>query len=454
MDKPLALVWFRQDLRLQDNPALKYAFDNNYTIIPIYILDDDNAQEWQMGGASKWWLHKSLDSLSLSLNKTLSFFSGNSAQIIEKIVKEHNIQAVFWNRCYEPWRIKRDTKIKERLKSLCPEIKTFNASLLWEPWDISKQDGTAYKVFTPYYRKGCLQAPSPREPYKAPPKTQISLKAIKGLSLDALNLYPKIPWYKNMEVTWVPGEHAALHRLEEFLSCGLKGYKTARDIPSKSKTSRLSPSLHFGEISPHTIWHQAHSHALAEQSEQDMDCFASELGWREFSYYLLYHYPAITNTPLQSKFKAFPWQENSDYLLAWQKGLTGIPLVDAGMRELWQTGYMHNRVRMVTASFLVKNMLQHWHEGEKWFWDTLVDADLASNSASWQWVAGCGADAAPYFRVFNPITQQQKFDPDYEYIKKWIPEFGSPSYPSPILDIKTSRQRALEAYQSIRNQNT
>lgn len=446
MTSKTALLWFRQDLRLSDNPALAHACAQGYDVAPIFILDDENAGPWKHGAASRWWLHQSLHSLNKSLNGNLQLFKGDAKKIISKLVKESCADAVFWNRCYEPWRIARDKEIKEKLDV---EVKSFNSSLLWEPWEVLKDDGTPYKIFTPYYRKGCLKRDEPNEP-EGIPKISYALGLKSSLALDELGLMPKIKWYERMDSFWTPGEKGAKRRLEDFLETGLCGYREDRNRPDKGNVSRLSPHLHFGEISPREVWHTSRGFGFTEGLESDLDCFCSELGWREFSHSQLYHFPELPRDPLQEKFKNFPWAKDENALEAWQKGKTGIPLVDAGMRELWATGWMHNRVRMVAASLLVKNMLLHWHHGEDWFWDCLVDADLANNSASWQWVAGCGADAAPYFRIFNPVTQAEKFDPNEVYIKKWIPEYGTPDYPDPIIDLKSSRARALEAYQEIK----
>ncbi len=463
--------WFRQDLRLTDNPAL-FAAAQAGKILPIYILDDKNAGDHAMGAASRWWLHHSLTALHESLKKTLHIFLGKPEEILPKLIQEHNVNAVFWNRCYEPWCIQRDQNVKGLLKDMNVEVSSFNGSLLWEPWQIKKKDGGNYKVFTPFYRKGCLQALPPREPLSAIEPTNFYTGNVASDSINALNLLPSIAWDKVMRETWEIGEAAALGRLEEFIDYGLSDYKEGRNFPAKHNVSRLSPHLHFGELSPNQAWY-----AVKQQSlEANVDCFMSELGWREFSYSLLYYYPDLPIDNLQKKFNAFPWLDDKEALSRWQKGMTGYPIVDAGMRELWQTGYMHNRVRMIVGSFLVKNLLLHWHYGEKWFWDCLVDADLASNSASWQWVAGCGADAAPYFRVFNPVTQGEKFDPDGEYTLQYVPELSNlprkylykpweasteilqaagvilgKTYPKPIVDIKESRLQALNAFASIKN---
>lgn len=472
--KQTAIIWFRQDLRLHDNPALLHAVDNGYDILPVFILDDDNAGQWRRGAASKWWLYKSLQSLNASLDGHIVFRSGKAGDILADLIEQSGAKAVFWNRCYEPWRITRDKDIKTALKDQGLEVQTFNASLLWEPWEISKDDGTPYKVFTPFYRKGCLKAKEPDAPQPAPATISFADFSPRYSESD-LDLLPKIQWYRSIDQLWQPGEDGARKRLDAFLDEGMKGYKDGRNRPDKEKVSRLSPHLHFGEISPREVWHSAQARGMQAHWESDMDTFCSELGWREFSYSLLYYNPDLMRTPLQKKFEDFPWEKNDKALQAWQKGQTGIPVIDAGMRQLWQTGWMHNRVRMIVASFLIKNLRIHWHEGEDWFWDTLVDADLANNSASWQWVAGCGADAAPYFRIFNPVTQGQKFDPCGDYVRQFVPELKNMpdkylhnpweaseailqkagvtlgnTYPKPIADLKESRKTALECFETIK----
>lgn len=460
-----AIVWFRQDLRLQDNPAFSHACDEGYTIIPVYIRDDESAGTWKNGSAVNWWIHHSLQDLNKTLKHNLVFCRGSADKIILTLVSELGVDAVFWNRCYEPWRIQRDKNLKDQLLSQNIECQSFNGSLLWEPWQIKKSDGTPYKVFTPFYRKGCLQARPPRVPIEAPQNIQFaSLDAAKRGRLENLGLLDNHPWHEKLHKYWEPTEAAAHIRLKEFIEQGLKGYKEGRNRPDLRNVSRLSPYLRHGNISPNQAWYAVQKHGMGAGLESDIDTFCSELGWREFSYSLLHYNPDLPQAPLQQKFKDFPWDNPSEKTLEkWHKGQTGIPLVDAGMRQLWETGWMHNRVRMVTASFLIKNMLIHWQEGEKWFWDCLVDADLASNAASWQWVAGSGADAAPYFRIFNPVTQGQKFDPSADYIKKFIPELRNTSkphepwkasletvnYPAPIVDLKLTRERALEAFQSL-----
>ena len=466
-----SIFWFRQDLRLADNPALSRAAKAGQ-VLPVYILDDEAAGDRAMGGASRWWLHHSLKSLDRSLGGRLRFYRGAAQSILPRLVEQHGAASVFWNRCYEPWRIRRDKAIKAELTQRGVAVESDNASLLWEPWEALKQDGTPYRVFTPFYRKGCLNAAPPRKPL--PPPQRLDLVAAQddgSLPLEALDLLPAIRWDRTLEPHWTIGEAGARDRLDAFLEQGLHGYKTDRNFPARRNVSRLSPHLHWGEISPNEVWHRV----SARPDGADRDHFRSELGWREFSYSLLYHFPDLPTRNLQSGFDDFPWRSDPAALLRWQRGETGISIVDAGMRELWQTGYMHNRVRMIVGSFLVKNLLQHWHDGEAWFWDCLVDADLASNSASWQWIAGCGADAAPYFRIFNPVTQGVKFDPDGTYTKHFVPELAdlpnevlfSPweapalvleaagvrlgrSYPEPIVDLKASRERALAAYRQMK----
>lgn len=463
--------WFRQDLRLKDNPSLSYAAKGK-KILPIYILDEKNSCDYKMGEASKWWLHYSLKSLNESLHGNLMFYKGDPEEILTGIIKRKNIKGIYWNRCYEPWRTERDKKIKEKFLNCDVEVKSFNGSLLWEPWNIKKEDGSPYKVFTPFYKKGCLNYEYPRKPMDAPSNVEYISDSEESINIKDLDLLPYVNWGKKLETHWEIGESGAISRVQEFIKEGVENYKEGRNIPSKPYVSRISPYLHFGEISPNQLWHKIRSVG----DDKNIEHFCSELGWREFSYSQLYYNPTLPNENLQKKFDNFPWSNDSSSLEAWQKGKTGIPMVDAGMRELWKTGYMHNRVRMIVGSFLVKNLRLHWHNGERWFWNTLVDADLANNSASWQWIAGCGADAAPYFRVFNPVTQGQKFDPDGDYVRKFIPEIASlpnkylfspweapenllkdssvilgDTYPKPIVDLKLSREKALESFKSLKS---
>lgn len=472
MTKSPTLVWFRQDLRLNDNPALASALEST-EIIPVYILDDFNSGDWKIGSASRWWLHQSLTALDTDLNNKLWVLQGDPLSVLKDLIKQHDIRKVVWNRTYEPWQTQRDTAIKDALSKIC-EVKSFNASMLWEPWSNLKDDGTPYRVFTPYYKRSIKDYPVRR-----PIDSQLKASKLAPCSqptdkIDALKLLPDQPWHVQIEQHWQPGEKGAEQRLAGFLKQGLASYKTGRDFPAQRSVSRLSPHLHFGEVSPNQLWYAALNHT-DQAPDHEIEHFQRELAWREFSYYLLYHFPTIPDQNLYSHFDGFPWQDDPAGLKRWQQGMTGFPLVDAGMRELWQTGYMHNRVRMIVGSFLIKNMLTHWHHGARWFWDCLVDADLASNSASWQWVAGSGADAAPYFRIFNPVTQSAKFDPSGDYIKHYVPELKSmpdkylhdPSnapaevlekagvildkdYPRAMLSLKETRERALNAYATIK----
>ncbi|MCP5322945.1 MAG: deoxyribodipyrimidine photo-lyase [Candidatus Paracaedibacteraceae bacterium] len=476
------IIWFRRDLRLQDNPALEHAAKQGQ-IIPIYILDDDVAGKWKMGGASRWWLHHSLHALSKSLSKIghhLQVFKGQPQDILKDLIDQTGAKNIVWNRCYEPHAIERDSKIKEHFTNQGVKVDSFNASLLFEPWTIKNQQGNFFKVFTPFWKYCLNQKPSEtRDSIKALKKSEPFVFKFKGLKIDDLNLLPQgVNWAKGIEEIWYPGEESALKKFEGFVEDSLDQYKNDRNFMDQpAGTSRLSPHLHFGEISPRHIWHKCQELMFHEKEHtESINCFLSELGWREFSYYLLYHIPELPSEPIKNEFKNFPWDKDSGQLKKWQQGQTGIPIIDAAMRQLWKTGYMHNRARMIAASFLTKNLLIPWQQGAEWFWDTLVDADLANNSMGWQWVAGCGVDAAPYFRIFNPVTQAEKFDPEGEYIKKWVPELKKlplkyiyqpwdasdedlknaevklgETYPFPIVDLSSSRRRALDAYQAIKN---
>lgn len=466
------IYWFRQDLRLKDNPALMAAIKQGQ-VLPIYILDDINAGENAMGAASRWWLHHSLANLNQALDNKLNFYCGDAHIILTELCKRLKVKNVHWNRCYEPWRIKRDSKIKQHLKSLEINVSSHNASLLLEPWQITKKDGTHYQMFTPYYKTFSQLAIS-NTPLAAPNIDVSFTIDPKAKSLADLALLPIINWDTGLSENWQPGEQQTHQRLQKFLATDLVDYHIGRDFPAKDRVSRLSAALHFGEISPLQIWH-----ALSKRQVNDnIEHFKRELCWREFSYYLLFHLPHLATDNLRPAFDNFAWVNKAEKIQRWQQGKTGYPLVDAGMRELWQTGYMHNRVRMITASFLVKNLLIDWRIGAAWFWDCLVDADLANNAASWQWVAGSGADAAPYFRIFNPTTQAKKFDPTGQYIKRFLPElqylpikylftpweapepilteaniYLGTTYPKPMVDLKESRQRALDAYEKIKNKD-
>jgi len=460
MNTPV-IIWFRRDLRLSDNPALAAAVAAGAPVIPVYI--DDIAQSPPMGGASRWWLHHSLVALDASLYGNLILRRGEPKKIIPEIMKETGASALYLNRCYDGYSVARDTEIKTALTDAGKAYHSFNASLLNEPWEITSNSGGPMRVFTPYWKKArardfgaLLSAPK-----------NIKFHKIKSDDLADWKLLPIKPdWSGGLRHAWQPGEANAQKLTKEFLQDDLQGYADGRNIPGRDHTSRLSPHLHFGEISPRQIFHAvdiatAQNHALASDAEN----FRYEIGWREFSYHLLFHNPDLATKPLQPKFAQFPWLQNKKHFLAWRRGQTGFPIIDAGMRELWTTGYMHNRVRMIVASFLIKNLLLPWQKGERWFWDTLVDADHANNAASWQWVAGCGADAAPYYRIFNPVLQGEKFDPHGEYVRRWVPELADvpdkfihqpwllpqppEHYPAPIIELKTSRDRALRAYKTL-----
>ncbi len=474
MSPPLSIVWFRQDLRIHDNPALNAAAERG-EILPIYILDDVSPGQWAMGGASRAWLHHSLKSLNESLGGRLKLFSGDASEVIRRLVDEQDVGAVFWNRCYEPWRTQRDGLIKQDLIARGITARSFNASLLWEPWQVAKKDGTPYRVFTPFYQRGCRQAPAPRQPLAAPASPQYYANDIQlARPLNDLNLLPeRKDWHHTLCQHWQIGESNASNQFEDFCSDQMGDYRKARDFPAIDATSRLSPHLHFGEISPHQLWHRVEHNSLLNSSE-GASHFLREIAWREFSYHLMYHFPQLPESNFNPRFDGFQWRQDATALAQWQRGQTGFPIVDAGLRELWQTGYMHNRVRMIVASFLIKNLLIHWRDGAAWFWDCLFDADLASNSASWQWCAGSGADAAPYFRIFNPVLQSEKFDPEGDYLLRYCPELAGLSkklrhkpwlateaqlqaagirlgvdYPQPMVDLKVTRERALAHFKAL-----
>jgi deoxyribodipyrimidine photo-lyase len=471
MKQSISIFWFRQDLRLSDNPGLMEA-SRLGKILPIYILDDLSPSPFKIGRASQIYLHHSLESLHQSLNNGLNLYVGDPKKIIFQLIKTYNIENIFWNRCYEPWRLSDDTIIEKRLSDLKINHAAFNGSYLWTPEEIKKEEGSYYKVFGAYKRK--VYFFEPRKPLPTPENLILIKDHSNETTLQDLHLIPTHPWTHKIKEHWTFGERVAQNKLDNFLHNRLSGYKKGRDYPGGDQTSKLSVNLHFGEISPNQIWGSASNIGRFNASEDDVSHFLSEMIWREFSCYLMTHFKELPSENFQAKFNAFPWGRNDTLLHAWKTGNTGYPIVDAGMRELWQTGYMHNRVRMIVASFLVKNLMIHWHYGRDWFWDCLVDADLGNNSASWQWVAGCGVDAAPYFRIFNPIIQGEKFDSDGQYTRKFIPELEKlPSnylfkpweapekilkeagvilgvnYPKPIVDLAASRNKALEAYKKL-----
>ena len=469
-----AIVWFRNDLRISDNPTLTHAINNHKHVIPVYIHAPHEASPWEPGAASNWWLHESLLSLKASLEQLGSYLhieAGNSQEILQRLMREYQANAIYWNRLYEPAHIERDSKLKNLFRSAGVTCKSFNGQLLNEPHQIENKAGKPFKVFSAYWRSASSIIDELQLPLPAPAKINSPALLDSAKPVEALNLLPSINWYKNFYNHWQPGEKGANARLEMFLENILLGYKKDRDIPSVDGTSKLSAHLHFGEISPAQIIHAARQAVDADKLPYYcLEKFFAEIGWREFGYYLLYHFPESSLHSLDKRFDQLGWIESEkqhDLIAAWQQGKTGIPIVDAGMRELWQTGWMHNRVRMICASILTKNMGFHWLEGARWFWDTLVDADLASNTLGWQWTAGCGVDAAPYFRIFSPPRQTERFDPEGEYIQHWIPElagadrryliYGLPNnetginYPEPVIDIAESRKTALARWDNIRH---
>ena len=464
-----ALVLFRRDLRLADNPAWSAACAAHARVLPVFILADDDP--WPPGAASRWWLHHSLAALECELRARgsgLHLQRGEPLAILRDLIAGSGAGAVYWNRLYEPAAIARDTHIKHALRSDGIAVHSHNAALWCEPWAIATQQAAPYKVFTPYWRNLRPQL-QPVEPLPAPRVPGWHARP-DGLPLAALELLPRSGWAAGLNQHWQPGEAGARELLEIFADDALGDYAHARDLPGRHGTSRLSPHLHFGEISPRQIHAELdrRTRAVDPKRRPDLEPYLRELGWREFAHHLLYHFPHTPTGNFNPRFDGFPWvPAEPAQLERWQRGRTGIPLVDAGMRELWHTGWMHNRVRMVVASFLTKNLRQHWQHGARWFRDTLVDADLANNTLGWQWVAGCGADAAPYFRVFNPVTQARKFDPDGAYLRRWLPELAAApaallhepwkdaallqrsGYPPPMVDLGQSRQQALDAYGAL-----
>ncbi len=427
-----AIVLFRDDLRLADNPALLAACTSGQQVLAVHVMDEAPGLR-QLGGAQRWWLHHSLARLEQGLAARgceLLLLRGDALDITVALAARMKAAAVFWNRRYGLAERERDAALKSALTAAGIVAQSFNGHLLREPWEVKSKAGTHLRVFTPFYR-AASQLGEPAVP--RPPPTRINgfdwvSAGLEGLPLASLGLLPFTPdWSGGLADEWTPGEEGAALRLDAFLARGIGGYAEGRNRPDQLSTSRLSPHLRFGEISIRQVWHAAESAYRSGKSAagpQDHETFLKELGWREFSYHLLYHHPDLPNANHQPKFDSFPWRDDAIGLKAWQRGMTGYPIVDAGMRELWQTGWMHNRVRMIVGSFLVKHLLIDWRRGEEWFWDTLVDADSANNAASWQWVAGSGADAAPYFRIFNPVTQGEKFDPDGVYVRRFVPEIA------------------------------
>ncbi len=453
-----ALVWLRNDLRIADNPALAAALRRG-TARAIHIEATDAALR-KRGGASRWWLHHSLNRLAEALAQlgvTLDTIEGEAEAELFKAIGAHGADAVYWNRRYGPAEREIDCSIKARLKRQGIETESFAANLLVEPFEMATGAGKPYSVYTPFWN-----ALKKREIGKPLPRPRHG-ETIRPGQVDAD--YREADWGRKLGRHWHIGEMAARDRLDRFLDELVLNYPEDRDIPSKAATSGLSPHLAFGEISPRQVWHAAQAmaqHVPAKASA--IDKFLSELGWRDFNYHQLYHREDIATVPMVEKYRGLKWRHADAALEAWQRGRTGIPIIDAGMRELWETGVMHNRVRMLTASLLAKNLLIDWRQGEQWFWDTLVDADPANNPGNWQWVAGSGLDASPYFRIFNPVTQGERFDPAGDYVRRWVPEVagladklvhqpweagGVDNYPKPIIDLKLSRERALEAFKAL-----
>lgn len=463
------IVWFRQDLRLGDNPALFNAAQKG-EVIPLFILDSGDRE---LGAASKWWLHHSLTALSESLGD-LVLRKGDPISILQSLLQETGADGIYWNRGYEPHIVERDTHIKSTLSSDGFDIQSFNGSVVREPWETKTGSGGPYKVYTPFWKTNLkMGVPTPL----GKPNFKLAKWDAHCEQLEEWNLLPTNPdWSQGWETLWQPGEAGATTRIDSFLQEDIKGYGELRNRPDLPNISRLSPHIHFGEISPRQICGKSYARQPdIPNYTSDIDKFVAEVGWRDFANHLLFHFPDIPTKNWKPAFDDYPWLENEDTLKAWQKGMTGYPMVDAGMRELWHTGYMHNRIRMLVGSFLVKHLRLHWSHGEAWFWDTLLDADLANNTTSWQWISGSGADAAPYFRIFNPISQGPKFDPNGDYIRKWCPELSKlpnslihrpheatemelraagielgKTYPKPIVDHKQAREAALAGYEAVK----
>ena len=474
----VSLYWFRDDLRLADLPGLTAAA-NAGPVVPIFIRDPDLGEEWRIGSASQWWLHHSLVALQHNLVEQgleLILRSGETVDVLTHLAQEVGATAVFCSRHYQPWSEGLEKNLKESLSKIGATLRRYPGTLLHEPEDVATGGGTPFKVFTPFWR-ACNRRPEPAAPLPSPALSAHEAH-ISSEELSDWQLTPTEPnWAYGWNDLWQPGETGAREALNTFLADHVQNYGDGRDIPSEPNTSKLSPYLRYGNISPRQVWHAAQSAKMSQpDASESINKFLSEIGWREFCYHLLYHFPTMPDVAFNPKFNFFPWGDDHERLHAWQKGLTGYPIVDAGMRELWQTGFMHNRVRMVVASFLTKHLLLSWRAGEAWFWDCLLDADLASNACSWQWVGGSGADASPYFRIFNPIAQGEKFDKAGGYTRRWVPELArlpdkylhkpweapeevlsecgvtlGKTYPHPIVDHKTAREEALSAYATLKS---
>ena len=468
------ILWFRRNLRLGDNAALCAAAESGAPIIPVYVVD-----ELDSGGASRWWLHHSLAALDKQLQdlgSSLVLLCGSPQDELPQLINDAGAKAIYLAERYEPQARQQEADLQERL-SASVEIHTSADAHLTHHGSLFTKSQTAFRVFTPYWR-AANSGPQPAFPLAVPAIIRFAPAGLPSIALADLRLLPDQPnWAQQFPHHWTPGEEGALQRLDRIEEAA-RHYDEQRDRPDLDSTSHLSPHLHFGEISPRQAWHAIHRCALHLPSSRGTDALSRQLYWRDFSAYLLYHFPTLAEKPLRPEFAFFPWTDDATHERAWQEGKTGYPIVDAGMRQLWATGWMHNRVRMIAASFLVKDLLVPWQHGARWFLDTLVDADLANNSASWQWVAGCGTDAAPYFRIFNPVVQGKKFDPDGAYVRRWIPELRDmparyihepwladrrtqatagiavgDDYPQPLVDHGEARQKALAAYQITRSAN-
>jgi deoxyribodipyrimidine photo-lyase len=466
------IVWFRDDLRLADHPALAAAADGR-PVLCVFVRDEQSTGLRRLGGAARWWLGQSLRALDRDLRTIggrLVLRSGAAAEVVPAIAAETGAAAVHWNRRHDPGAMAIDADVAQRLATQGVEVRTFPQRLLHEPDRLRTKSGTPFSVFTPFWRR--LLELTPPAPLPAPPRL-VAPPPCRCDAIETWSLEPRSPdWAGGLRATWIAGEAAARDRIAQFIDEKLAGYASRRDLPGRDGTSLLSPHLRFGEISAVQVRHAIllASERMRDASSADTDKFMAEIGWREFCHHLLHHRGDLHRRNIQARFDAFPWRDDAAALKAWQHGCTGYPLVDAGMRQLWTTGWMHNRVRMVAASFLVKHLMLDWRLGEAWFWDTLVDADVANNPAGWQWVAGSGADAAPFFRIFNPVTQSQKFDPDGAYIRHWVPELAGLSdrdvhapwaaasttktsdaraYPDPIVDHAAARTRALAAFSHL-----
>lgn len=470
-----SIVWFSQDLRIEDQPALNAAIAKGGAIIPLYIWAPQEEKEWAPGAASRWWLYGSLKRLQAKLSQlglNLIIRQQSSLKSILDIVKQTKADAVFWNQRYEPILIQRDALIQKKLSELDIDVQIFNGSLLFEPHEILNKKQKPYQKFGHFW-KYCDKLSEPNLPFPKPLKAKHYTKHIDSDSIEHLNLLPTIPWDKGLKEQWQSISFSTKHNLQAVIENIVTHYSAKRDIPGIEGTTRMSPFLHFGEISPRQVWHE-----VRQKLKTKGDVFLRQLGWRDFAYYLLFHFPHLASQPLRTRFASIPWSKSTNALRAWQKGITGYPIVDAGMRQLWQTGWIHNRARLIVGSFLVKDLLIDWRKGAHWFWDTLVDADLANNSLGWQWITGCGVDAAPYFRIFNPISQGMKFDADGEYVRRWVPEISllpnkwihqpwkapekilkeasvelGVNYPWPIVDHAIARKKALKTYSKSYSEN-